>query len=99
MNIEQLRTLGAFVSTEPAKASVTWNEHTFDVHIRRLSFADVERLIQSGNSSVNLIASTILLGDDLTPITVEQAEQLDVSLAAKLLEAINTVNGSAAAKN
>ena len=94
MNIEQLRTAGAFVDSAPVKTSITWKEHQFDVHILRLSFGDMERISASGNSTVNLIANAILLGEEKQPITPEDAARLDISLAAKLIEAVNEVNAA-----
>lgn len=96
MNIEQLRTAGGFVALEPVKVPVTWKEHTFDVFIRHLSFGDVERLTAAENSTVALIAASVLLGDEQAPLTFADAERLDVSLATKLLEAINGVNAGTA---
>lgn len=94
MNIEQLRTAGAFIPSEPVKTLVVWKEHSFDVYVRRLSFGDMENLLNEGNSTVNLIAQAVLLGEDKTPISREDAARLDVSLASKLLEAVNGVNAA-----
>lgn len=99
MNLEQLRTAGGFVALEPVQVPVTWKEHSFDVFIRQLSFGAVERLTAAENSTVALIAASVLLGDEKTPLTVADAECLDVSLATKLLEAINLVNAGADSKN
>jgi hypothetical protein len=93
MNIEQLRAAGGFVADEPVKVPVTWKDKTFDVHIRRLAFGDVERMMRDEvNSSVDLIAASVLLGDDFTPISHEDAARLDVTLAGALLTAVNEVN-------
>lgn len=93
MNLEQLRTAGAFVSTEPVKVPVTWKDHSFDLYVRKLAFGDAERLMNDEqNSTVALIAAAVLLGDEQTPITRDDAERLDVSLAAAMLTAINQVN-------
>ena len=94
MNLEQLRTAGAFVDVEPVKTPIIWKEHHFDVYIRRLSFGDMERISTSGNSTVNLIANAVLLGEEKQPITAEDAARLDISLAAKLIEAVNEANSA-----
>lgn len=94
MNLQDLQKAGAFVSAEPVKVPVTWKENNFDVYVRQLSFGDIERMSSGDNSAVALIASAVLLGDDRAPLTEEQAKTLDVTLAAKLLEAVNTVNTS-----
>ena len=62
MNLEQLRTAGAFIDAEPVKTPITWKEHHFDVYIRRLNFGDMERISASGNSTINLIAIVALSG-------------------------------------
>lgn len=90
MNLQDLQQAGAFISTEPQKHPVEWKDHKFDVHVKALSFGDVERLT---GSTCSLLAASILLGDDKQPLTLEQAERLDVSLAAALLNAVNAVNG------
>ncbi|UCV27009.1 phage tail assembly chaperone family protein, TAC [Ferribacterium limneticum] len=95
MNLEQLRTAGAFVSSEPVKVPVTWKDHSFDLYVRKLAFGDAERLMNDEqNSTVALIAAAVLLGEgaEQTPITRDDAERLDVSLAAAMLTAINQVN-------
>jgi hypothetical protein len=93
MNLEQLRTAGAFVSNEPVKVPVTWNEHSFDLYVRKLAFGDAERLMNDEkNSTVALIAAAVLLGEEKAPLSREDAERLDVSLAAAMLTAINQVN-------
>lgn len=89
MNLEQLRTAGAFIDAEPVKTPITWKEHQFDVYIRRLNFGDMERISASGHSTVNLIANAVLLGEEKQPISPEDAARLDISLAAKLIEAVN----------
>lgn len=93
MNLQDLQQAGAFVSTEPQKFPVEWKEHKFDVHVIALSFGDVERITSASGSTCSLLAASILLGDDKQPLTLEQAERLDVSLAAALLQAVNAING------
>ncbi|MBN8515283.1 phage tail assembly chaperone family protein, TAC [Accumulibacter sp.] len=99
MNLEQLRTAGGFVALDPVKVPVAWKAHNFDVFVRQLSFGDVERLTAAENSTVALIAASVLLGEERTPLAAADAERLDVSLATKLLEAINLVNAGADPKN
>ncbi|WP_291986386.1 phage tail assembly chaperone family protein, TAC [Candidatus Accumulibacter sp. ACC007] len=99
MNLEQLRTAGGFIPLEPVKVPVAWKGNDFDVYIRQLSFGDVERLTSAENSTVALIAASVLLGDDKTPLAAADAERLNVSLATKLLEAINLVNAGGDPKN
>jgi hypothetical protein len=94
MNLEQIKAAGAFISQEPVKVAVSWKGNDFDVYVRQLSFGDIERMSSGDNSAVALIASAVLLGDDRAPLTEEDAKRLDVTLAAKLLEAVNTVNAS-----
>lgn len=93
MNIEQLRNAGAFVAADVVKVPVQWNDLAFDVCVKRIAFAEAERLMhEAENPSVALIAAAVLLGDEQTPISREDAERLDVALAGKLLEAVNKVN-------
>ena len=92
MNLQDLQQAGAFVSAEPVKVPVSWKENNFDVYVRLLSFGDIERMSAGENSAVALIASAILLGDDRTPLSEEDAKRLDTSLAVKLLDAVNSVN-------
>lgn len=95
MNLAEIRNIGGFVSAEPVKLPVTWKEHTFDVFVKRLSFGDVEKLygFEDGARSARMISAAILLGEDKEPISYDDAYRLDVSLATKLIEAFNTVNG------
>lgn len=93
MNLQELKTMGAFVTAEPVKASITWKDNVFDVYIKQLAFGEVERMLRDENrSSVGLIAAAVLFGEEKEPISLEDAERLDVSLAAKLLEAVNEAN-------
>lgn len=94
MILEELRAAGAFIADEPVKVRVTWKEHNFDVYVRRLAFGDVERMMQEDNTTVAMIAAAVLLGEERTPLTLDQAARLDVSLAGKLIEAVNEVNGA-----
>lgn len=95
MNLAEIRNAGGFVSDEPVKVSIGWGAHKFDVFVKRLSFGQVENLFTSDDrsKSARMIAASVLLGEDREPITYEDAYRLDPTLAAKLIEAINTVNG------
>jgi hypothetical protein len=95
MNLEQLKAAGAFLPRDNVKAEIEWNGNTFDIHVRRLAFGDVERLLNSdGNPSVSMIAAAVLIGEEQAPISYEDAERLDVTLAAALVAAVNSVNGA-----
>lgn len=109
MNLTELQKLGAFVSKEPVKKSVTWVRKgedgadlsdTFDVHIKRRSYGDLERFLlvdeaDERSKTARFISESILLGegDAQTSFSYEQAYQLEVSLALVLMEAANDVNG------
>lgn len=111
MDLEQLKKLGAFVPSEPIKRSVTWTRmvdgeeksDAFDVYVRKRSFGDVEKLLGADNDerskSARFLSECILLGEGnkRTPMTYEQAYQLEISLARVLIDAVNEVNGTIAA--
>lgn len=99
MNLEQLKSAGAFISAEPVKCPVVWKDQNFDVYVRRLSFGDVENLSTEGSNATALLAAAILLGDDKTPLTAADAQRLDASLAMAFLGAINSVNSGVDEKN
>lgn len=98
MNLSELRNAGAFISAEPVKVAVEWKDYTFDVHVKRLSFGDVESLFATDDRSrsARMIAAAVLLGENKEPISYADAYALDVSLATKLIEAFNSVNGNGA---
>lgn len=110
MNLEQLTALGAFVSKEPVKRSVTWvrtvdgeeKSDTFDVYVKRMSFGDVERLFlvedEKRSKMARYLSECLLLGEEKTPITYEQAYRLDVSFARVLTDAVGEVNGTVQAE-
>ncbi len=96
MNLQELKSLGACIDPTPQKVPIKWKGHDVDVFVRRLAFGDVERLATTeGSKSAAMLAACILLGDEQEPLTLSDAERLDVSLAGKLIEAVNTVNGEA----
>ena len=103
MNLKELRAKGAFVSAHPVKRTATWKtqegeEVTFDVHIKRLSFGDYERLFLSESDDrsrmARVLCETVRLGNDgKEPLPYEDAYQLESTLARVLLEHVNSVNG------
>ena len=98
MNLAEIRTAGGFIPAEPVKVPVEWKEHKFDVWVKRLSFGDVESLFAADDRSrsARMIACAVLLGENKEPISYDDAFRLDVSLASKLIEAFNSVNGAQA---
>lgn len=95
MNLSEIKAAGGFIPAEPVKVPVEWKEYKFDVFVKRLSFGDVEGLFAADDRSrsARMIAAAVLLGENKEPISYEDAYRLDVSLASKLLEAFNSVNG------
>lgn len=97
MNLSEIRNAGGFIPAEPVRVPVEWKEFKFDVWVKRLSFGDVESLFGSDDRSrsARMIAAAVLLGENKEPISYDDAYRLDVSLATKLIEAFNSVNGNA----
>lgn len=97
MNLAEIRNAGGFIPPEPVRVPVEWKQYRFDVWVRRLSFGDVEHLFGADDRSrsARMIAAAVLLGENQEPISYEDACRLDVTLASKLIEAFNTVNGTA----
>lgn len=98
MNLKELRAQGAFISGAPVVKSVTWNDTTFDVHIKRLSFGDYERLFtddpEERSRSARLLSDCVLLGDGgKDALSYKDAYRLEPSLARVLIDAVNEVNG------
>jgi len=95
MNLSEIKAAGGFIPAEPVKVPVEWKEYKFDVFVKRLSFGDVEALFAADDRSrsARMIAAAVLLGENKEPISYEDAYRLDVSLASKLIEAFNSVNG------
>jgi len=96
MNLSEIKAAGGFIPAEPVKVPVEWKEYKFDVFVKRLSFGDVEGLFAADDRSrsARMIAAAVLLGENKEPISYEDAYRLDVSLASKLIEAFNSVNGA-----
>lgn len=95
MNLSEIKAAGGFIPAEPVKVPVEWKEYKFDVWVKRLSFGDVEGLFAADDRSrsARMIAAAVLLGENKEPISYDDAYRLDVSLASKLIEAFNSVNG------
>lgn len=96
MNLEQLKAAGGFVAPEPVKQTVTWEGHTFDLWIRRRSFAEFEKLMVIQAEGVKaqgalMLSTFVLLGDEHEPLSYEDAERLEPSLATVMIEAVRVV--------
>lgn len=102
MKIAELKKKGGFVPSALVKKEVTWkkgdDELTFTVHVKRQSFGTVEKLFSGDDDqsrSAAFIAASLRLGENgVEEMTYEDAYQLDPSLAAVFIEAINEVNGT-----
>ncbi len=94
MNLAEIRNAGGFIPAEPVKVEIEWKGYRVDVGVKRLSFADVESLYTFDGKSrtAKMISTAILLGEAHEPISYEDACRLDVELAARLIEALNSVN-------
>lgn len=102
MNLSELKEAGGIIAAAPVKKSVTWEREgadpmTFDVHVRRLSFGTLERLLVADaddrSRSAAYLSATVLLGDGGDePLSYEDAFQLDPSLATALITAAREVN-------
>lgn len=98
MKLAELKAAGGFVSGEPIKTHIVWERGPepleFDVHIRRLSFGDFERIYidpkdKERSRTAALIAASVLLGEKGDePITYKDAFQLEPKLASALVNAI-----------
>lgn len=95
MNLSEIKAAGGFIPAEPVQVPVEWKDYKFDVWVKRLSFGDVESLFAADDRSrsARMIAAALLLGENKEPISYDDAYRLDVSLASKLIEAFNSVNG------
>lgn len=102
MKLAELKAKGGLVSGEPIKTPVEWNSPAegllkFDVHIRRLSFGEFERIYvdpkdKERSRTAALIAASVLFGEKGDePITYKDAFQLEPTLASALVAAITEV--------
>lgn len=99
MNLAQLKAAGAYITAEPVKHEIQWKEQTFNVHIRRMAYAEVEAIMNAeGSKNAALVAASVLLGEgeDLEPITTADVERFDPQLVFALVAGINKVNGTQA---
>jgi hypothetical protein len=103
MNLNELKAAGGIVAVAPVKKHIVWNREgaepvEFDVHVRRLSFGTMERLVTTDaddrSRSAAYLAETILLGDGDEPLTYDDAYQLDPSLATALIKVARDVNAT-----
>ena len=117
MDLQQLRERGGIVPSAPVKREVSWTHpdadgqevtDTFTVHVVKLRFGAIERLLgpdpkdPESSQRALLISESIRLGEDgADRLSYADAFQLEPRLARALLDAINVVNGTGgvAAKN
>jgi len=88
MNLEQLQAAGGFIA-EPKKVPVKWNDLEFDVYVKDISFADMERFAHGHSTTVATVSACVLIGENKEPMTVEQAANLKPGLAQALVDAVN----------
>lgn len=102
MKLAELKAAGGFVNGEPIKTHIRWERPgkeavEFDIHIRRLSFGEFERIYidpkdKDRSRTASLIAASVLLGEKADePLTYKDAFQLEPKLASALVKAINEV--------
>lgn len=95
MNLAQLKAAGAYITAEPVTHEIRWKDQTFNVHIRRMAYAEVEAIMNAeGSKNAALVAASVLLGEDLEPITTADVERFDPQLVFALVAGINKVNGT-----
>lgn len=102
MKLAELKAAGGFVSAEPIKVPVKWQRGEdvteFNIHVRRLSFGEFERIYvdpkdKERSRTAALISACVLLGDKADePITYKDAYQLEPTLASALVNAITEVS-------
>lgn len=99
MKLADLKAMGGFVPSAPVEREVTWKGNTFTVHVKRLSFGQVERLFlaepDDRSRSARFLAETICLDGGKTPLAYKDAYELEPSLATELMAAVNAVNETA----
>ena len=111
MKLKDLKDAGGVIEARPVKKRVVWTRGNgepleFDVHIRRLAYGPLERvMLETGDEQsrgARFLAATVLLGEaGDEPLSYADAYQLDPGLAAELLKAAREVNatGEVPAKN
>lgn len=101
MDLKQLKDRGGIVPSDLVKKAVEWDHNgelvTFDVFVKRLSFGDVERVLEEEargkNRVANLIAASIRLGEEGNErLSYDEAFQLTPSLAKVFATAVSEVN-------
>jgi endo-alpha-1,4-polygalactosaminidase (GH114 family) len=106
MRIADLRSKGAFVSTEPVKRTIEWTHQdaesgeivtdTFDVWVIHPSFGMIETAFKEEKSEIKsaqsaAIAACIRLGEDATErLSYDDAYNLNPTLAQAMIAAINS---------
>lgn len=109
MKLADLRSRGGIVDRAPIPKEVTWTRtdadgvelsDTFTIYVRKHSFGALERLFtpdekaHDRSRSAYAISESIYLGEGgVESISYEDAFQLDPTLAAVFLKALNEVNG------
>lgn len=97
MNLAELKKVGGIVDCEPVRVPVEWNGHKFDVLVKKLAFAEVEkaRVMLAGDGKSQgaaLIAAAVVMADTGENISYDDAAALNVGLATKLMDAVVQVN-------
>ena len=106
MNLKELKDRGGFVSSKPVKKDVVWKrkvdgqevEDTFTVHVRPMSYGDIERIFidpkdEERSRTAALLSESVLLGDDgKEKLSYTDAYQLAPSLATALSKVVSEVN-------
>lgn len=103
--LNDLNSAGAFVATAPVKRTITFTlddgeERSGDIHVKRLSIGDHEKLFLGApdkeSRTALLISEVITLGEDGTEkISFQQAYQLHPSIAGAMIQQFNEVNSGA----
>lgn len=95
MNITDLEKSGGFVPDELVKRTLSWDDQTGEVFVRRTSFATAALMqtLPLAERIVETVRECIRLGDGDVQLTPEQARSLKPSLADAMLDAVAEVNG------
>lgn len=107
MKLADLKAKGGFVPSAPVAKEVEWDKDgeklAFTIHIKRHSFGTIERLFadkddELSRSAAYIAASVCLGAGGKESMSYEDAYQLEPSLAAVFIKAINEVNGTGASE-
>lgn len=102
MDLNQLKSKGGFVDSEPVKKHFVWNKSgekvEFDAFVVRQSFGDIEKMFSDEDDERSrgaiMISEMIRLGENGEErISYGDAYRLDPGLASAFVEAINKVSG------